>query len=150
MTYQVTIEAFYAGDPDQIFSEACQFSELVDAMSSIATYDGLPQGAAAQGETYVVDVTLFGLVKNPGHTMFVERLDPVARILQSREHNASVSRWDHTLSVQPGDGGTIWTDTVIIEAPRMEWATARFARFVYKRRHKHRRALHIATSIKRV
>ena len=82
--------------------------------------------------------------------MHVERLDPAARIIQSREHNASVSQWDHTLSVQPDKGGTIWTDTILIDAPRGAWATARFARFVYKRRHKHRRALAITTHINKV
>ena len=94
MTYQVTITAGYPREADTVFAEACHFAELVEAMRGIARYDGLPGGEAQEGETYVVDVTLFGLVRNPGHTMHVERLDRAARVIQSREHNRSVSRWD--------------------------------------------------------
>lgn len=151
MSYRVTITATYARDADTVFAEACVFGEMIEAMRGIARYAGLPEGAAQEGETYVVDVTLFGVIKNPGHTMYVERLDPEARYIQSREHNASVSRWDHNLSVQPNPGGgAIWTDTVIIDAPKMAWATARFAQFVYRRRHKKRRALTLHSTIERI
>ncbi|MCK8485192.1 hypothetical protein MUY21_14190 [Aliiroseovarius sp. S2029] len=150
MTYRITVTATYPRDADAVFAEACQFAELVQAMRGIATYDGLPAGAAQQGKTYVVDVTLFGLIRNPGHTMFVERLDHQARLIQSREHNASVRRWDHELSVQPDGAGAVWTDTVEIDAPRAAWFTAQFARFVYTRRHKKRKATTLVSRIERV
>ena len=148
MPYEVTITARYPRDADAVFSEACWFDELAEAMRGIARYDGLPDGEAREGETYVVDVTLFGILKNPGHVMHVERLDRSARVLQSREHNASVTRWDHTLSVQPEGEGCLWTDRIIIDADRMAWGTARFAAFVYSRRHKSRRAVSITRSIR--
>lgn len=150
MAYQVTITARHPRDADTVFSEACHFSEMVEAMRGIARYEGLPEAEAREGETYVVDVTLFGLVKNPGHTMFVERLDRAARVIQSREHNRSVSRWDHTLSVQPEGDGCVWVDLVIVDAPRSAWFTARFAAFVYARRHRHRGARSIEREIRRV
>ena len=149
MTYQVTITAGYPREADTVFAEACHFAELVEAMRGIARYDGLPGGEAQEGETYVVDVTLFGLVRNPGHTMHVERLDRAARVIQSREHNRSVSRWDHTLSVQPGGAGCVWTDKVFVDTPRGGWFTARVAAFVYARRHHHRGALSIRREIRR-
>ena len=155
MPWEVIIEARYPGDADTVFAEALNFAELREAMRGLARYEGLPAGEAFEGQSVVVDVTLFGFLKNPGHSMHVERLDRAARILQSREHNASVSRWDHTLSVQPlpgsnGDDGCLWTDRVVIDAPRGAWGTALFARFVYARRHRHRGALSIAKAIRRI
>lgn len=150
MPYEVTIEARYPRDADTVFAEAMNFGELRDAMRGLARYEGLPDGRAYEGQSCVVDVTLFGVLKNPSHNMFVERLDRAARVPQSREHNRSVSRWDHTLSVQPDGAGCLWTDRVVIDAARGAWGTVRFARFVYTRRHRHRRALSIARSIRRL
>ena len=150
MPYEVTIEARYPRDADTVFAEAMNIAELREAMRGLATYDGLPDIEVEEGMTFVVDVTLFGLIRNPGHTMHIECLDRTARVLQSREHNASVSRWDHNLSIQPEGAGCLWTDRVVIDAPRGAWGTARFARYVYARRHRHRRALSIAKSIRRL
>ncbi len=150
MPWEITIEARYERDADTVFAEALNFAELRDAMRGLAIYEGLPEGEAHEGMTAVVDVTLFGVFRNPGHTMHVERLDRAARVLQSREHNASVSRWDHTLSIQPAGDGCLWTDRVVIDAPRNAWATARFARYVYARRHRHRGALSIAKAMRRI
>ena len=150
MTYRITVTATYPRNADTVFSEACEFSELVEAMKGIARYNGLPAGPVEEGKTYVVDVTLFGFIKNPGHTMFAERVDRAARIIQSRESNRSVSRWDHELSVQPNGSSAVWTDTVEIDAPRGAWFTAQFARFVYTRRHKTRRAESLTSKIERI
>ena len=150
MTRQITVTARYPTDADATFAEAIHFSEMVEAMRGIATYTGLPDDVVREGETYVVDITLFGVMKNPGHTMYVETLDRQSRVIQSREHNAQVTRWDHHLSIQPHGNGCLWTDTVVIEAPRMEWFTARFAAFVYTRRHKHRGAEALQTLVKRL
>ncbi len=150
MPYAVTIEARYPRDADTVFAEALQFSELAEAMRGLAAYDGLPEGEAYEGQTCTVDVTLFGVFRNPGHMMHVERLDRAARVLQSREHNPSVRRWDHTLSVQPEGDGCLWTDRILVDAARAAWATAHFARFVYARRHRHRAAQSIAKSLRRV
>ena len=155
MAWEITIEARYPRDADTVFAEALNFAELREAMRGLATYDGLPEGEVTEGMTAVVDITLFGIVRNSGHTMHVERLDRAARVIQSREHNRTVSRWDHTLSVQPlpgsnGEVGCLWTDRVVIDAPRGAWATALFARYVYARRHRHRGALSIAKSLRRL
>ncbi|WP_371170410.1 hypothetical protein [Aliiroseovarius sp. 2305UL8-7] len=150
MAYRIIVTATYPRDADTVFAEACEFSELVEAMKGIATYKGLPNEAVEEGKTYVVDVTLFGIIKNPGHTMFAERLDRQARIIQSRESNPSVSRWDHELSVQPRGSGAVWTDTVEIDASRGAWFTAQFARFVYTRRHKKRVAETLTSTIEKI
>lgn len=147
MTRKIVVTAHYPRNADELFAEAVQVDELAEAMRGIARYDGLPSGAVREGETYMVDITLFGVIKTPDHRMHVETLDPVSRVIQSRESNAQVSRWDHTLSIQPRHRGCIWTDTVMIEAERMEWLVARFAAFVYARRHRRRGAAGLETRV---
>lgn len=145
MTKRIVIAARYPGDADTIFRNALSFDELRDAMSAIATYDGFPDGGVAEeGATYNVDVTMWGFLKTKGHRIFVERIDKGERILQSRESNPGVERWDHTISIQPDglaedgvpeDGSAIWTDTIVIDAGWRSPFVARFARYVYCQRH---------------
>lgn len=150
MAWEIVVAARYPRDADTVFAEALRTDELVEAMRGLARYDGLPEGEIAEGMSFTVDVTLFGIVRNPGHTMHVERLDRAARVVQSREHNPSVSRWDHTLSVRPEGDGCLWTDRVVIVARTNAWAIARFARFVYARRHRRRGALSITRAMHRI
>jgi hypothetical protein len=150
MVTEVLITAHYPDDADPVFAQALHLAELKDAMSGIATYDGLPDRAIVEGDEFKVDVTLWGILKNKGHVMRVETLDFPARILQSREHNPNVKRWDHTLSVQPSGKGCVWTDRVIIDAGWNTFGTARFAKYVYSKRHKHRQALSVTAELRRV
>lgn len=144
---QVEITAIYRGDADAVFADAVRFEELEEAMRGLAVYEGGPKGAIRQGETYTTDVTFWGIFKTRGHMMHVERLDYGARIIQSREHNPAIARWDHHLSVQPSSDGVCWSDTIIIDAGWQTALVARFAAFVYRRRHRHRRALQIKHQI---
>ena len=150
MPTEVTIIARYAQQADTVFAQALNLSEMKDAMSGIATYDGLPDGTVAQGDEYTVDVTLWGFLKTKGHVMRVENLDMRGRILQSREHNPNVKRWDHTLSVQPDGAGCLWIDRIVIDAGWNTFGTARFAKYVYSKRHRHRRALAITSELRKL
>ena len=140
---RVEITAVYNGDADAIFADALRFEELEEAMRGLAVYDGGPRGPVQQGDTYTTDVTFWKIFKTRGHVMHVEHLDHGARTIQSREHNPAIRRWDHHLSVQPDGDRVRWTDSVIIDAGWRTPVVARFAAFVYQRRHRHRQALEI-------
>lgn len=143
MPLRVVITARHAGNADDIFDSALHFDELEAAMAGFAVYEGLPREKAREGATYVTDVTFWGLIKIKGHTMHVEKVDVAGRIIQSREHGGSIKRWDHTLSVQPDGKDAVWTDSVVIDAGWQTPFAARFAAYVYTRRHRHRGALSI-------
>ena len=148
MAARVEVTALYDADPDATFAAALNFDELMEAMSGLAVYEGLDPGTVAEeGKTYRVDVTFWGLLKMTGHTMFVEKLDVPNRELQSREGGNGIERWDHNLSVHPENGKARWVDRIDIEAGWQTPFVARFARFVYTRRHKHRKALDITRRI---
>ena len=144
----VEIVALYDADPDVLFASALSFSEMTDAMAGLATYDGLPEsGTVNQGDIITVDVTFWGIFKQKGHRMMIERLDPANRIIQSRETSAAAKQWDHHLSIQPDAGLARWTDTIVIDAGWQTPIVARFARYMYARRHRHRKALEISQRI---
>ncbi len=148
MAALVEVTALYDSDPDEVFASALQFDELLDAMSGLAVYEGLPPGTVAEeGKTYTVDVTFWGLIKMKGHVMHVEKLDKANRVLQSRESGNGITRWDHHLSVRPENTCARWVDRIVVEAGWQTPFVARFARFVYTRRHKHRQALEITRQI---
>lgn len=144
MAQALVLEARYRGDADAMFAAALDFSEMTDAMKGIAVYENAPEGDIAEGMTLSLDVTMFGFMKTRGHEITVERIDHANRIIQSRERNPSVRRWDHTISIQAeGDDGVLWTDRVEIDAGWQTWGTVRFAGYVYGYRHRTRRALSI-------
>jgi hypothetical protein len=150
MPTTIEITAYYRESPDTVFQSALRFSEMAEAMSGLATYAGLPENdTAREGETVVIDVTFWGWFKQKGHKMYVERLDPKARIIQSRESGNGIKRWDHTLSVQPDGLMACWTDTVVIDAGWKTFLVAGFAAYVYRRRHRYRRADSVSLRISR-
>lgn len=145
----ITIEATYLGDADEIFESALDLDEMRAAMAEIAEYDGLPSGKVKQGQTITVDVTMLGMMKTKGHVMRVEKLDRKNRLLQSRERNPDVKRWDHTLTIEQDGEFAIWTDRIVLDAGMKTWVTAFFCRYVYSHRHKVRNARKITKTITR-
>jgi hypothetical protein len=148
MSATLDLRALYDGDPDQIFSAACRFSEMVEAMAGFATYDGIPVDAVAHaGQVFDVDVTILRLFRIRGHRIRVETVDHENRRLQSRESGKGIRRWDHCLTVQPSGQHAEWRDLVVIDAGWRTPLVVRFAAMMYKRRHRHRRAKAITIRI---
>ena len=145
----ITIRATYPGDPDTIFAEALDLGELRHAMSRIARYDRLPDKVMEEGDRYDVDITLYRLLRTRNHRMHVLGLDRAARVVESRESNPAVARWDHTLTVEPAPGGALWTDRVVLDAGWRTGPTALFCRHVYVQRHRLRGAVSITSRIAR-
>ncbi|WP_179380119.1 hypothetical protein [Jannaschia marina] len=149
MLRTVIVEAWYPRDPDALFAELCDLAEMKEAMARIAHYEGLPERPVKEGDRFSVDVTLYGFIKTRDHVMEVERLDVPGRLIQSREHNPQVRRWDHTLTVEPEGDGALWRDLVVLDAGWQTPLTARFCRHVYGHRHRTRGADRITRRILR-
>lgn len=145
------IEAAYDADPDALFAKALSFDDMRETMRGLATYTGWPDGGTAQeGETYVADIMFWRLLPVTAHTMFVERADPVARELQTRDRHKGTRRWDHHRSVRDGrhPGEAVWTDTLVIDIGwQTPWA-ARFLAYTYRHPHHMRGGYGITTTIR--
>jgi hypothetical protein len=96
-----------------------------------------------EGSTVRCRSYLFGLIPFGVRTIFLERIDPAAGEIQTREHDRSIRRWDHLIRVRPaGEGRTRYSDEVVIEAGWATFLVWLFARWLY--RHRQRRWREVA------
>src|SRR5262249_23839568 len=97
----------------------------------------------SQGGTFHFRCYLFGVIPLGKHTIFIERIDPVAQEIQSREHGALLHRWDHLIRIRPTpDGRTLYADEVEFSAGLLTPLVWAFAQWFY--RHRQRRWRRIA------
>lgn len=149
MTRILTVSAHYPRDADTVFTEALSFEEMAEATRGVATYQDLPKGSFEQGRTYTLNVTVWGVMRNPNYQVHVERLDPAERVVQSREAGWMIRTWDHTLSIVPEASGCRWTDRIEIDC---SWATGYMAwvgKKLYLQRHRNRQGQDLTATITR-
>jgi len=147
MTKRIIITAEYEADADKTFRAALDFQELIDVMKGIARYEPVSDNfdTFREGETYITNVTILGVLKTKNYTMFAERLDLDQRVLQSRERGGMIKHWDHHLSVEQDGPIARWTDDITIDAGLLTFGAARFGVYTYTRRHRRRQALKISS-----
>ncbi|QXT40342.1 hypothetical protein [Gymnodinialimonas ceratoperidinii] len=143
----LTVSAFYPREADTVFAEAINIPGMIDATRGLATYEGLPDGAFEEGQSYQTYVTVWGWMHNPRYQIHVERLNPATREMQSREQGRAIRQWDHTLSVTPTAGGAIWQDRIIVDSGFLTGYMVRVGRHMYKYRHRMRDASRITATI---
>lgn len=96
----------------------------------------------AVGEPVAVRLILFGVLPLGRHHLTIERMDPAAGEVQSRERGTLVKRWDHLIRVRPtADGGTAYTDEIHISAGWLTPLVAGFAAVFYRHRQRRWRRL---------
>jgi ligand-binding SRPBCC domain-containing protein len=149
MPVELTVTARYPRPADAVFADALSFDEMAEATRGTAVYRDLPESPMQQGRTYTLNVTVWGVMRNPRYQVHVERIDPDARIVQSREHGWMIRQWDHTLSITPDGDGCTWSDRILIDCA---WATpfmSRVARSLYRARHRNRQGQQITARLTR-
>ncbi|MFY9211105.1 MAG: hypothetical protein WAO69_08265 [Aestuariivita sp.] len=140
MAAELLVTAIYAGDPDEMFEKASSFADMIEVTKRISTYEGLPALPMVAGRTYKTNVKVFGLVETKDYAIRIDTLCKQSRRMQSSEHGDKIKSWKHTLDVLPHRDGSVWIDRVSIDAGAMTPILARYARFMYLHRHKHRNA----------
>ncbi|NKX45604.1 hypothetical protein [Roseicyclus persicicus] len=150
MPKELTVTARYSRNPDAVFADALSFAEMAEATRRVAVYKDMPEGEMEEGRTYTLNVTVWGVMRNPNYQVHVERVDRAARLVQSREFGWMIRQWDHTLTVEPDGDGCVWTDRIVIDCG---WATgymAWVAKVLYRTRHRNRGGRDIAARMRRV
>jgi hypothetical protein len=150
MPKELTVTARYPRHADSVFADALSFAEMAEATRGVAVYRDMPEGAMEEGRTYTLNVTVWGVMRNPNYQVHVERVDHAARQVQSREFGWMIRQWDHTLSVVPEGDGCIWTDHIVIDC---SWATGYMswvAKVLYRTRHRNRQGHDVVARLRRV
>src|SRR5438270_7684439 len=109
---RVYVESVLPYPPEKVWHEVQRPAlqrELSRPLLRFVPADGEPFPKRwLEGTTQRFNCYLFGIIPMGAHTIFVERIDPGARTMQTRESGARVRRWDHQLRVRPsGDGQTL-------------------------------------------
>jgi ligand-binding SRPBCC domain-containing protein len=144
---RVYVESVLPCPPEKVWHELQRpalLCELSRPLVSFVPADGAPFPERwLEGDTWHLKVSLFGILPLGSHNISVERIDPGARTIQTRESGPRVRRWDHQLRVRAsGDGRTVYSDEIIIEAGWLTGLVWLYAQALY--RHRQRRWRHVA------
>ena len=143
----VHVQSVFDCPPDKVWAElqkSALHREIIRPLMRFRSLD-VPDASECwtQGSTFHFRIYLLGVIPLGKHTIFIERMDPVAGELQSREHSAMVRRWDHLIRVRPTpDGRALYSDEVEISAGLLTPLVWAFAQWFY--RHRQRRWRRIA------
>lgn len=93
--------------------------------------------------TYVAAIRLYGVLPLGPQTIVISYPEPSGgtRRLRDDGYGGVIRRWDHLMEVAPHPDGTLYRDTVAVEAGWLTRPVAAFARFYYSHRQRRWRAL---------
>ncbi|WP_051309577.1 hypothetical protein [Thermocrispum agreste] len=139
MDRTVRVESVLNADADAVW-ERLQRTETVSyvlrpwiRLPVLRSYTDLPR----EGDSLTGWLFLLGLVPLGRYTITVAKVDPASRTLRSEERGGVVRRWQHTLHAEPaGPGRCRYTDTVLIDTGMLTPVVAKFARWLFRYRHR--------------
>jgi hypothetical protein len=144
---RVYVDSVLSCSPEKVWDEVQKSSLLLEVIRPLVLI--VPVDAAEFPERWIEGATvrctsyLFGVIPLGTRTLFAERIDHAAREIQSRESDPLVRRWDHLIRVKPArDGGTHYSDEIVVEAGFLTPFVWLFARWFY--RHRQRRWRRVA------
>ena len=145
---RVVVESVLPCPAERAWDEVCTSRLLCEVAAPVMTFrpvdgDELPE-VWPEGRAVTVRCKLFGVLPIGGvHSILLERIDPEAREIQSRESDPLIRRWDHLISIEDlPDGRCLYRDEIDIEAGPLTAAVWLFAQGFY--RHRQRRWQRVA------
>jgi hypothetical protein len=139
---RVVVQSVLPNCAEIIWKEVLTSRLLVEVTAPLVAirpvdHESLPDRWTA-GTTVRVRSYLFGIVPLGTRALRFERIDPMAREIQTRESDPLVRRWDHLISIRPADNGCCqYCDQIEIEAGWLTAGVWLFAQWFY--RHRQRR-----------
>ena len=144
---RVVVESVLPCPADRAWEEVCTSRLLCEVAAPVVTFRPADGGELPavwpEGRTISVRCKLFGILPLGVHCILLERIDPEAREIQSRESDPLIRRWDHLVRIEDlPDGRCRYRDVVDIEAGPLTAAVWLFAQAFY--RHRQRRWQRVA------
>ncbi len=150
---RVHVQSILDCPPEKVWDEvqtSAVFLKIIRPLAKVVPVDPptfpprWQEGATLRCKTY-----LFGLIPLGTHTLHLERIDPEAREIQSREHDPLIDKWDHLVRVQATDDGrSLYSDEIEIQAGFLTVLVWLFASWFY--RHRQRKWRRIAKKLAHV
>ena len=139
--------------PDKVWALLLRPQTLVQVSAPLLSFTPRagPLPEQWQPGEYQLGVKLFGLVPLDDQIIGIEFPPQTGPGFTLRDNGRAcardggpgglISRWDHTMLVEPAGGGTRYTDRVQVEAGALTPLAALFARTLYRHRQKNWRRL---------
>jgi len=128
----------YPVPASQLWACVTDYAALAAVSRRFVHFDGLPRGRVQAGQSFDVQVRLFGCLPPQPYHMDVLEADETALRVRSRESGAGVTSWLHSFQVSMTPGGSRLVDHIEIDAGWRTPIYTAWARMLYKGRHKPR------------
>jgi len=147
MAMRVHLESILPCYPEVTWNAVCRSEQLRVVARPMVTFAAVGEQSLPETWTECTNVRiesrLFGVIPLGTRSLYFERIDGNRREIQTRECDALIHRWDHLISVtEVGDGRTLYTDEVEIDAGWWTPFVWLFAHCFY--RHRQRRWRRVA------
>jgi len=136
---------------ERVWAEVQKVSLLCEVARPLVTFatvsgEALPE-RWSEGSTVRVRSYVFGLIPLGTRALTIEQVDDERRVIQTRESDALIRRWDHRISIASLSGDScLYTDEVEIEAGIFTLFVWLFAQWFF--RHRHRRWTRVAERLR--
>lgn len=135
----VTVSTYIDTSPDKVFEVVQTKKLLFHVMYPLARFKIIQPKEDSptwrEGVTYLGNSFLLSFLPIGKRHIFIERIDPDKREIQSREHGEiGLKKWDHLILVEPSGQGTKYTDIIEINAGIFTLSYVLFANIFYRLR----------------
>jgi hypothetical protein len=137
-TKTISVSSVYPASAKTIWKRLLHIDTLKTITKPMMTFTPVGQAAEnpawIEGGVYSFKIRLFGMIPIGGHHIIdVKSIDKARFIIQTHERNATVTIWNHRITLTPlPDGHTRYTDIVEIYAgwltPAVVWWSGIFYR----------------------
>ena len=113
----VTVSSYYEYDPEDFWRLIQKPSTLNFITQGFVSFDWLDPLSEdwIEGVVYRVRFKIFGIIPMGGiHSLKIEKIDHMDKILRSQESNDLIQIWNHDLIVQKENDLTKYTDRIDI------------------------------------
>lgn len=139
---RVRTEHTYDIGADRLWACCVSYGCLAHMMSSLASYEGLPDREMQVGDDLTLQVTHFKFTRPMEWTVSVVERNDDKRVLRTSEKGGAIRSYFHSLLVEDlGNGSSRLIDDIVFDAGWLSWPLMWWIRHIYKTRDAPRRDL---------
>jgi hypothetical protein len=139
-TKTITVSSTFPASAEAIWKRLLHIDTLKTITKPLMTFTPVERAAEnlawREGGVYAFKIRLFGAIPIGGrHIIAVKSIDREHFIIQTQEHNDTVTVWNHRITLTPlPDGSTQYADIVEIYAGRLTPAVVWWSKIFYRHR----------------
>lgn len=137
-TKKVVVSSYFDAPAEKVWEKIQDVATLVEICKPLARFkpvSGIMPLHWKEKSTLSFRFYAYGILPFGKHDIFLERVDPLAMEIQSREKNKIVKVWDHLIRIEPVSEKRVkYTDEIVVYAGVLTWFVARWSAMFYRHR----------------